>query len=333
MERRRGYVAVSGFPRIRMRRVRENGTLRGMLAEVTVEPRHLVLPIFVCPGEGASSPIASMPGVCHWSVDRLPEMIEPASDAGVRAFMFFGLPTYKDADGTSSFDPSQPVQRALAFLRERYPDIFLIADTCMCEYTSHGHCGRLTTDGRVDNDGTLELLSKAAVSQAKAGAHMVAPSDMMDGRVGAIRDALDREGFSGVGIMSYAAKLASAFYGPFREAAGSAPSFGDRRGYQLPPSNPREIVRDAMLDIDEGADLLVVKPAGPCLDIAARLRERTDVPMAGYVVSGEYAMLCAAISSGALDRNRALMEYHLSVRRAGCDLVITYFAADLARML
>ena len=324
---------MSGFPRIRMRRLRENRALRGMLAEVSLEPRHLVLPVFVCPGEGVSSPITSMPGLCHWSVDRLPEIIEPASGAGVNAFILFGLPSHKDADGTGAFDPRQPVQRALSFLRERYPDIFLIADTCVCEYTSHGHCGRLTDDGRVDNDATLELLSRTAASQAKAGAHMVGPSDMMDGRVGVIRDALDGEGYSGVGIMSYAAKLASAFFGPFREAADCAPSFGDRSGYQLPPSNPREIIRDALLDADEGADMLAVKPAGLCLDIAARLRERTDLPLVGYVVSGEYVMLRSAISSGALDRERALKEYHLSVRRAGCDLVITYFATELAMML
>jgi len=324
---------MNGFPTVRMRRVRENATLRNMLTEVTLEPRHLVLPIFVCPGEGVSNPISSMPGVSHWSVDRLPEIVEPASDAGVKAFLFFGLPTYKDADGTSAYGAEQPVQRALRFLREKYPDIFLIADTCMCEYTSHGHCGHLSPDGVVDNDETLKLLAKAAVSQAKAGAHMVAPSDMMDGRVGAIRSALDGENMSGVGIMSYAAKLASAFYGPFRDAAGSAPSFGDRRGYQLPPSNPREIIRDALMDVDEGADMLIVKPAGPCLDIASRLRAKTDLPMAGYVVSGEYMMLQSAISSGALDRERALLEYHTAARRAGCDLVITYFATELARII
>jgi porphobilinogen synthase len=203
----------------------------------------------------------------------------------------------------------------------------------MCEYTSHGHCGHLSRDGIVDNDMTLALLSKAAVSQAEAGADMVAPSDMMDGRVAAIRAALDERGMSAVGIMSYAAKLASAFYGPFRDAAGSAPSFGDRRGYQLPPANPREIIRDAVLDVDEGADMLIVKPAGPCLDIAARLRERTDLPLIGYAVSGEYMMLHSAISSGALDRERALIEYHTAIRRSGCDLVITYFAVELARIL
>jgi porphobilinogen synthase len=316
-----------------MRRVRENAVLRNMLTEVTLEPRHLILPIFVCPGEGIGRPIPSLPGVSHWSVDRLPEAVEPAVAAGVRAFLLFGLPAYKDADGTGAFDPDQPVQRALRSLRERYPGVLLIADTCMCEYTSHGHCGHLRADGCVDNDETLALLSKAAVSQAEAGAHMVAPSDMMDGRVSAIRAALDSAGFAETGIMSYAAKLASAFYGPFRDAAGSAPSLGDRRGYQLPPSNPREIIRDALMDVDEGADMLIVKPAGPCLDIAARLRGSTDLPMAGYVVSGEYVMLHAATSDGSLDRARALLEYHTAVRRSGCDLVITYFAAELAPLL
>jgi porphobilinogen synthase len=316
-----------------MRRLRENATLRNMLTEVTLEPRHLVLPVFVCPGEGVSEPIPSMPGVCRWSVDRAPEVVEPAIAAGVKAFLFFGLPTYKDADGTSAFAPDQPAQRALRFLRGKYPETVLIADTCMCEYTSHGHCGRLTDDGRVDNDATLALLSKTALSQAESGAHFVAPSDMMDGRVGAIRSALDGAGMGSVGIISYAAKLASAFYGPFRDAAGSAPKSGDRKSYQLPPANPREIIRDALMDVGEGADMLIVKPAGPCLDIASKLRAKTDLPLVGYVVSGEYVMLRSAISSGALDGERAPLEYHTAVRRAGCDLVITYFAAELARLL
>ena len=324
---------MSYFPIVRMRRIRENATLRGMLTEVTLEPRQLILPIFVCPGEGISSPIGSLPGVCHWSVDRLPEVVEPAMKVGVNAFLLFGLPSYKDEEGSSAFDPEQPVQRAFGFLRKRYPKAFLIADTCMCEYTSHGHCGSLTDTGTVDNDETLALLAKAAVSQAQAGAHMVAPSDMMDGRVSAIRAALDVEGLSDVGIMSYAAKQASAFYGPFRDAAGSAPSFGDRKGYQLPPMNPREIVRDALMDVDEGADILIVKPAGPYLDIASRLRERTSLPMAGYVVSGEYMMLHCAIAGGSLERERGLLEYHTSVRRAGCDLVITYYATVLGEIL
>jgi porphobilinogen synthase len=304
-----------------------------MLTEVTLEPRHFILPIFICPGKGESRPIPSFPGVSHWSVDMLPEIVEPAIRSGVKAFLLFGLPTYKDENGTSAFDAGQPVQRALEFLRKNYPDAVLIADTCMCEYTSHGHCGHLSPDGSVDNDATLDLLSRAALSQAAAGAHMVAPSDMMDGRVAAIRAALDGAGFSGVGVMSYAAKHASAFYGPFRDAAGSAPSFGDRRGYQLPSMNPREIVRDALLDVEEGADILIVKPAVPYLDIAAKLRARTDLPMAGYIVSGEYMLLHSAISAGALERARGLIEYHTAVRRAGCDLVITYFAAELAELL
>ncbi len=324
---------MSYFPIVRMRRIRENATLRNMLAEVTLEPRQLILPLFVRPGRGFCEPIESLPGVAHWSVDRLPEVVEPAMELGVKAFLFFGLPTYKDDNGTSSADMDQPVQQALSSLRACYPDAYLIADTCLCEYTSHGHCGHIAPDGHVDNDETLALLAKAAVSQARAGAHMVAPSDMMDGRVSAIRAALDAEDMTDVGIMSYAAKLASAFYGPFRDAAGSAPSFGDRRGYQLPPSNPREIMRDALMDVDEGADALIVKPAGPCLDIAARLRGRTELPLAGYVVSGEYMMLSAAIAFGSLERERGLLEYHLGLRRAGCDLVITYFATELAKLL
>lgn len=324
---------MSYFPIVRMRRIRENATLRGMLAEVTLEPRQLILPLFVRPGEGASQPIESLPGVAHWSVDRLPEIIEPAMALGVKAFLFFGIPSYKDEDGSSSADMEQPVQRALSSLRAGYPDAYLIADTCLCEYTSHGHCGRLTPMGSVDNDETLALLARAAVSQARAGAHMVAPSDMMDGRVAAIRAALDAEGMTEVGIMSYAAKLASAFYGPFRDAAGSAPSFGDRNGYQLPASNPREIMRDALMDADEGADVLIVKPAGPCMDIVSRLRGRTELPLAGYVVSGEYMMLRSAVASGSLEEPRGLLEYHLGLRRAGCDLVITYFAMELAKLL
>jgi porphobilinogen synthase len=324
---------MTGFPVIRMRRIRQNQTIREMLTEVTLESRHLILPIFVCPGEGESRPIPSFPGVSHWSVDMLPKIVDPAIRNGVNAFLLFGLPTYKDEDGTSAFDNGQPVQRALEFLRKNYPDAVLIADACMCEYTSHGHCGRLSADGSVDNDATLELLSKVALSQAAAGAHMIAPSDMMDGRVAAIRAALDGGGFSGVGVMSYAAKHASAFYGPFRDAAGSAPSFGDRRDYQLPATNPREIVRDALMDVDEGADILIVKPAVPYLDIAAKLRVRTDLPMAGYIVSGEYMLLHSAILAGALERARGLIEYHTAVRRAGCDLVITYFATELADFL
>jgi porphobilinogen synthase len=316
-----------------MRRLREHPTLREMLTETVLEPRHLILPFFVVPGTGVRRPIASLPGLDHWSVDRLPELIEPAREAGVRAFLLFGVPTRKDATGSSADEADQPVQRALSFLKGRYPEAVLISDVCLCEYTDHGHCGCLTPEGRVDNDRTLERLASVAASHARAGADIVAPSDMMDGRVAALRARLDGEGFGGVGIMSYAAKFASAFYGPFRDAAGSAPSFGDRRGYQLSPANPREAMRDALMDVEEGADFLIVKPAGTGLDIARALRDRTDLPLAGYMVSGEYMMLRCAIEAGALDRERALREYHLGIRRAGCDWVITYFALELARLL
>lgn len=324
---------MSYFPIVRMRRLRENATLRHMLTEVTLEARHLVLPIFVRPGRGVCEPVEALPGVAHWSVDRLPEIVEPAMELGVKAFLFFGLPSYKDEDGTSGADMSQPAQQALSSLRACYPDAYLIADTCLCEYTSHGHCGHVTPDGRIDNDESLRLLANVALSQARAGAHMVAPSDMMDGRVSAIRAALDAEGMTDVAVMSYAAKLASAFYGPFRHAAGSTPSFGDRRSYQLPASNPREIIRDALMDVGEGADALVVKPAGCCLDIVSRLRAETDLPLAGYVVSGEYMMLRSAVAFGSLEEERGLLEYHTGLRRAGCDLVITYFASELASRL
>ena len=320
------------FPLSRPRRNRLSPAVRSLLAETALEPRHLVLPFFTVPGSGVKREIPSLPGLFHWSVDRLPELVEPALEAGVRAFLLFGLPSRKDERGSSADDPDQPVQRALGFLRGRYPQALLASDVCLCEYTSHGHCGCLAGQ-EVDNDATLERLASVALSHARAGAHVVAPSDMMDGRVGAIRSALDGAGFSSVGIWSYAAKFASAFYGPFRDAAGSAPEFGDRRGYQLPVSNPREALRDALMDEDEGADLLLVKPAGTSLDIAARLRGRTELPLGGYVVSGEYMMLRCAAGAGALDERRAVLEYHLAVRRAGCDVVVTYLAAEIARWL
>ena len=320
------------FPASRPRRNRSTPTLRALLAETTLEPRHLVLPFFVVPGSGVKQEISSLPGLFHWSVDRLPELVEPALEAGVRSFLLFGLPSTKDERGSSADDPDQPVQRALRALRDSYPEALLVSDVCLCEYTSHGHCGCLS--GReVDNDATLERLASVAASHARAGAHVVAPSDMMDGRVGAIRSALDGAGFSDVGIWSYAAKFASAFYGPFRDAAGSAPEFGDRRGYQLPVSNRREALRDALMDEDEGADLLLVKPAGTSLDIAAHLRERTALPLGGYVVSGEYMMLRCAAQAGALEERRSVLEYHLAVRRSGCDAVVTYLATEIARWL
>ncbi|WP_300522712.1 porphobilinogen synthase [Aminiphilus sp.] len=324
---------TAGFPALRMRRLRSHPALRDMLVETVLEPRHLVLPLFVVPGEGVEEPIPSMENVNHWSVDRLSRIVQPALDAGVKAFILFGLPTYKDALGTSAADADQPTQRACSFLRERFPQAYCITDVCLCQYTDHGHCGHLTPEGEVDNDSSLEQLARASVSHARAGAHMVAPSDMMDGRVGRIRAALDEAGFSGTAIMSYAAKMSSAFYGPFRDAAESAPKSGDRKSYQMPPGNAREALREALLDEDEGADLLMVKPALTCLDILARLREKTLLPLACYLVSGEYMMLRSAIAGGLLDEGAALLEAHRACRRAGADLIITYEALNLARRL
>ena len=320
------------FPVSRPRRNRLSPAVRSLLAETALEPRHLVLPFFTVPGSGVKREIPSLPGLFHWSVDRLPELVEPALEAGVRAFLLFGLPSRKDERGSSADDPDQPVQRALGFLRGRYPQALLASDVCLCEYTSHGHCGCLAGQ-EVDNDATLERLASVALSHARAGAHVVAPSDMMDGRVGAIRSALDGAGFSSVGIWSYAAKFASAFYGPFRAAAGSAPSFGDRRGYQAPSTNWREAIRESLLDEEEGADILMVKPSLLYMDILARLREATLLPLSCYLVSGEYMMLRHSIAAGALDEERGILEAHFALRRAGADLIITYAATDVARLL
>ena len=320
------------FPELRLRRLREKPVLREMLAEVSLEPRHLILPLFVVAGEGVCEPIPSMDGVFHWSVDRLCEVVEPALAAGVKSFILFGLPETKDPAGESAADPEGPVQRALRFMKERYPEALLITDVCLCQYTDHGHCG-LLKGSRIDNDSTLEQLSRVAVSHAEAGADMVAPSDMMDGRVAHMRAALDAAGFLHVSIMSYAAKLASAFYGPFRDAAHSAPSFGDRRSYQMCPANGREALREALADEEEGADILMVKPAVTCMDILARLRDRTLLPVATYLVSGELMMMRAAIAKGVPDGKKGLLEVHLALRRAGADLIITYEAVNVARWL
>lgn len=319
------------FPEMRLRRLREHPVLREMLAEVSLEARHLILPLFVVAGKGICEPIASLNGVCHWSVDRLPEVVKPALEAGVKSLILFGLPETKDPTGESAADPEGPVQQALRSLRCYGKDLHLITDVCLCQYTDHGHCGLLTEDGRIDNDSTLEQLSRVALSHAEAGADMVAPSDMMDGRVAHIRKTLDGEGYSHIPIMSYAAKMASAFYGPFREAAHSAPSFGDRRSYQMAPTNGREALREALADEDEGADILMVKPALTCMDILARLREKTMLPLATYLVSGELMMMRAAVGQGLLDEKKGLMEAHLALRRAGADLIITYEAVNIAR--
>jgi porphobilinogen synthase len=319
------------FTEMRLRSLRENSILREMLAEVSLEARQLILPVFVVAGKGVCEPISSLEGVSHWSVDRLPEAIEQALAAGVKSFILFGLPETKDPTGESAADPEGPVQRALRFLRRRDEDIHIITDVCLCQYTDHGHCGLLTEEGHIDNDRTLEQLSRVALSHVEAGADMVAPSDMMDGRVAHNRKALDSKGHSHIPIMSYAAKMASAFYGPFREAAHSAPSFGDRRSYQMPPTNGREALREALADEDEGADIIMVKPALTCMDILARLREKTLLPLATYLVSGELMMMRAAISQGLLDEKKGLLEAHLALRRAGADLILTYEAVNIAR--
>jgi porphobilinogen synthase len=305
-----------------------------MVRETSLEPRQMMLPLFVVPGENVRRPIPSLWGVDHQSPDRLAETVDPALEAGVRSFLLFGLPTCKDSQGTSSWSHDQPVQQALRLLKERYGrDVHLTTDVCMCEYTDHGHCGLLTGDGRVENDATVEALGRIALSHAQAGADMVAPSAMMDGQVAGIRRALDDGGFSRLPVMSYSTKFASAFYGPFRDAAGSAPSFGDRRSYQEPSTNSREALRESLLDEGEGADVLMVKPGLVYLDVLARLREATALPIASYLVSGEFMMLRHAIAAGALDERRGMLEAHFALRRAGADILVTYGAVDVARML
>jgi porphobilinogen synthase len=324
-----------GFPATRLRRLRRTAALRGMVRETRLVAEQLVLPLFACPGEGVARPVGSMPGVFQHSVDRLVEAAAAAHAAGVRGVLLFGLPEHKDAVGSAAWADDGIVQRALRALGREVPGLVKIADLCFCEYTDHGHCGVLTgPDGaEVDNDATVANLERQAVSLAKAGADVIAPSDMMDGRVGAIRAALDAAGKADLPILSYAVKFASGFYGPFREAAESAPSFGDRRAYQMDPANGREALREAALDVEEGADLLMVKPALPYLDVLAALRRRFDLPLAAYHVSGEYAMLKAAAERGWLDYDRVLMESLIAIRRAGADLIVTYGAVDAARLL
>ena len=316
----------------RPRRLRRTEALRSMLAESRLSVRQLVHPLFVRDGSNVERPIKSMPGHAQHSVDRLAPDVDDALALGIPAVLLFGVPNEKDETGSGAWSASGPVPRAIAAIKRQHPDAVVIADVCMCEYTSHGHCGVLDqASGAVVNDATLPLLARAAVAYADAGADIVAPSAMMDGQVAAIRRALDDAGHQDVAILSYAVKFASAFYGPFREAAESAPVFGDRRAYQMNPSNAREALREAALDANEGADMLMVKPAGPYLDVIRAVRERFDLPLAAYQVSGEYAMLKAAAERGWLDERRAAMESLLSIRRAGADLIITYYAKDAAR--
>jgi porphobilinogen synthase len=320
------------FPETRLRRFRRTPTLRRLVRETRLSPDNLVLPLFVCPGEGVEKPVGSMPGVAQQSVDRIVETCRAAFAEGIRTVLLFGIPEHKDAAGSSAWSSDGIVQRALRALTSDVPGLVKIADVCFCEYTSHGHCGVLKGE-TVDNDATLENLAKQSVSLAEAGADIIAPSDMMDGRVGAIRQALDAAGFADTPILSYAVKFASGFYGPFREAAESAPSFGDRRSYQMDPANGREAMREAELDIEEGADMLMVKPALPYLDILVQLRYRFDLPLAAYHVSGEYSMIKAAAERGWIDYDRVLMESLVAIRRAGADLILTYGARDAARLL
>jgi porphobilinogen synthase len=304
-----------------------------MVRETRLDAADLVQPFFVVPGSGVESPIGSMPGVSHLSADRVAEEAARAEAAGVAAVLLFGLPPAKDEEGSGAWDDAGVVQDAIRAIKAVSPSLPVITDVCLCEYTSHGACGVLRDDGDVDNDATVSLLARTAVSQAAAGADVVAPSDMMDGRVGAIREALDDEGLLDTAILSYAAKFASAFYGPFREAADSTPAEGDRRGHQLDPANGNEALRDALADLDEGADMLMVKPAGPYLDVLARLRDRTLAPIAAYQVSGEYAMLRAAGARDAIDERAAVLESLLGIRRAGADVVVTYYATEAAAWL
>jgi porphobilinogen synthase len=320
------------FPATRLRRFRRTPALRRLVRETRLSPDNLVLPLFVVPGEGIANPVSSMPGVFQHSVDRIVETAREAFAEGIRTVILFGIPEHKDEIGSSSWSADGIVQRALRALSAEVPGLIKIADVCFCEYTSHGHCGVLQGEA-VDNDATLPNLARQAVSLAEAGADIIAPSDMMDGRVGAIRKALDAAGFIDMPILSYAVKFASGFYGPFREAAESTPSFGDRRSYQMDPANGREALREAALDVEEGADMLLVKPALPYLDILAELRRRWDLPLAAYHVSGEYAMLKAAAERGWIDYDRVMMESLVAIRRAGADLILTYAARDAARLL
>ena len=320
------------FPIYRPRRLRRTEALRGLVRETRLHPSQLILPLFVRSGKGVRTPVESMPGCFQTSVDELVKDAREARDAGIGGVLLFGIPDTKDATGSSAWDDQGPVQQALRALKREVPEVVAITDVCMCEYTDHGHCGILR-DGEVVNDETIELLVKEALSHARAGADMVAPSDMMDGRVAAIREALDDAGFAQTPIMAYSAKFAGPFYGPFRDAAESTPKSGDRRGYQMDAANANEAVREAMQDVAEGADIVMVKPAGPYLDIIRQVKDTTGYPVAAYQVSGEFAMIQAAAERGWIDGERVMMDSLLSIRRAGADMIITYFARQAARIL
>ncbi len=322
------------FPTQRLRRTRRTSSLRGLVRETELSPKDFIYPIFVTAGEDVRNPVASMPGVFQLSINHAVEETKRAHSLGVPGVLLFGVPDEKDEAASGAYDPEGVVQLAIRAIKDALPEFVVIADVCLCEYTSHGHCGIVDRErGEVLNDVTLELLARTASSQAEAGADIVAPSDMMDGRVVALRSELDREGHENVPIMAYSAKYASAFYGPFREAAESAPQFGDRRGYQMDPANAREALREIALDIEEGADIVMVKPALPYLDVVRRVRETTNLPVAAYNVSGEYSMLKAAAQNGWLDEERAVLEALTGIKRAGAEIIISYHAPDAARWL
>jgi porphobilinogen synthase len=320
------------FPIHRLRRLRRNETLRRMVRETRLAPDDLIQPYFVCPGRGVSKPVSAMPGVAQMSVDNVLRAARETYAAGIPAIILFGIPQHKDSLGSEAWDNNGPVQRAIREVKEHLPALAVITDVCMCEYTEHGHCG-MVSGNEVDNDATLELLTREALSHVRAGADMVAPSDMMDGRVAAIRTALDNEKFSHIPILAYSAKFASAFYGPFREAAESAPQFGDRRSYQMDPPNGDEAMHEIALDLDEGADIVMVKPALAYLDLIYRAKQQFNIPVAAYNVSGEYSMIRAAGINGWLDEERATMEVLTAIKRAGADLILTYFATKVAQAL
>lgn len=316
----------------RPRRLRRSAALRELVRETRLAAANLIYPLFVCPGEGVRRQIKSMPGVCNLSLDELVKECADAQRAGVASVMIFGLPERKDEQGSGAYAEDGITQRAIRAVKREVKDLVVLADTCLCEYTSHGHCGAIA-DGDVANDPTLEILARTAVSQAQAGADIIAPSGMMDGMVGAIRAGLDGAGFEHIPILSYAVKYASAFYGPFREAADSAPQFGDRRSYQMDPPNVREALREAELDVEQGADMLMVKPALPYLDVLRAVREQFNLPLAAYQVSGEYAQIKAAGQLGWIDEERVMMESLIAIKRAGADLILTYFAKDVINRL
>jgi porphobilinogen synthase len=320
------------FPETRLRRLRTNPILRDMVAETSVELNDLIMPLFVCPGTNIKNPISSMPGINQLSIDLLVKECKQLADMGIRAILLFGIPETKDEHGLVACQDNGIVQRAIRAIKLEVSDILIVADVCNCEYTTHGHCGTIV-NGDVENDLTLETLAKQSVSLAQAGADIIAPSDMMDGRVKKIRNALDVNGLSRIPIMSYAAKYASGFYGPFREAADSSPKFGDRRTYQMNPANPDEAMREIALDIEEGADIIMVKPAMSYLDIIRRAKETYNIPIAAYNVSGEYSMIKAAGANGWIDEQRVMMEVITSVKRAGANIIITYFAKEIAQIL